>query len=151
MIRSDLLLAILVRGIAGIFLGILLGYGLWVVAWLFFQSMTLGTAGFLLTQALVVGTSAGLGVVAAWWNMESPRNVQLLAVILTLGTATLTTWLAIEILGVETYAALFGASRRMPVMSIGDMLGKMIFFAVLSGNLAAAGFFLYRALRYREV
>lgn len=151
MINFELLLAVLIRGILGIFLAVVIGGIFWVISWLYFQEAAIGTGGFLVAQAFVVGAFAGLGTMAAWWNMESPRSVQLLYIVFTLGTTIMTAWLAIEVLGVDTYVALVGGTYRIPVMSLGDMLSKMIFAAVLGGNSVGAAFYLYRALRYHEL
>ncbi|MCH8186897.1 MAG: hypothetical protein IH862_12430 [Chloroflexi bacterium] len=87
----------------------------------------------------------------AWWNAQSSGRVHGLFVVLTLGTAVLSAWLVNEIRGVETHKALLQGVLRVPVFSLSHMLTGMMSGAVLGGNAVAAAFYLYRALRHREV
>ncbi len=147
----DLLVVLLARGFFGLFLAMILGFGSWAIIRDSVPTPSSDSASFFLVHAAMMGGPAGIGAAVAWWNTQSSRKMHWLAVVLTMATSVAVTWLAIEIWGVYTYNALFGGVYRAPVISTSDMLTKMTTVAVLSANAAAAPFYLYRALRYREI
>ena len=151
MLSLDLMLIILARGALGLSFAGVLGVGSWALIRVSVQTPNSDSPSFFLVHAAMLGVPAAAGAALAWWNTQSSGRVNWLAVVLTLGTALVSTWLVLEIRGVETYNALFFGFLRVPVISTKDMLSKMVFTAVLSANAAAAAFYLYRALRHREV
>ena len=151
MVSLELLVNISARGAFGLFSATVLSFGFWWLTRVSFSTSDLGLTWFFLVQASIVGGAAAVGTVFAWWNTQSSGRVRWLSVVLTLGTAVVGAWLVNEIRGVETYNALFRGVLRVPVISISHMLASMIFGAVLSANAVAAAFYLYRALRHREV
>lgn len=151
MISLELLVNILARGALGLFSATALSFGLWWLSWTSLNTSNLGLTSFFLVQASIVGGSAAVGTVLAWWNAQSSGRVHGLFVVLTLGTAVLSAWLVNEIRGVETHKALLQGVLRVPVFSLSHMLTGMMSGAVLGGNAVAAAFYLYRALRHREV
>ena len=151
MVSLELLVNVLARSAFGLFSAAALSFGLWWLTWLSFSTSDLGLTSFFVVQASIVGGSAAAATVLAWWNTQSSGRVRWLSVVLTLGTAVVGAWLVNEIRGVETHKALFQGVLRVPVFSLGHMLASMISGAVLSANAVAAAFYLYRALRHREV
>ena len=141
---------ILARAILGIFLSVALSAATWVLSRLFLQNLTLDTTMFFATQALVIGIPAGIGATAAWWNLESPRALRLLAAAVIPSATFICAWLTVEIRGVYTYNALFGGSRRIPVIDTGDLLATLIVSSVIAANAIAAALYLYRLIRHRE-
>ena len=151
MVSLELLLIVLARGAFGLFSASVLSFGFWWLSWTSFNTSNLGLSSFFWVQASIVGGSAAVGTVLAWWNTQSSGRVHWLFVVLTLGTAVVSAWVVNEIRGVETRNALVGGVLRVPVFSLSHMLVGMISGAVLGGNAVAAAFYLYRALRHREV
>ncbi len=151
MVSLELLVNVLARGALGLFAASVLSFGFWWLTWLSFSTSGLGLTSFFLVQASIVGGSAAVGTVLAWWNTQSSGRVRWLSFALTLGTAVVGAWLVNEIRGVETHKALFQGVLRVPVFSLSYMLASMISGAVLSANAVAAAFYLYRALRHREL
>ncbi len=151
MVSLELLVNVLARGAFGLFSAAILSFVIWWLTWLSFSTSSLGLSSFFLVQASIVGGSAAVGTVLAWWNTQSSGRVRVLSFVLTLGTAVMGAWLVNEIRGVETRNALFQGVLRVPVFSLSHMLTSMISGAVLGGNAMAAAFYLYRALRHREV
>ncbi len=141
---------IFARLLLGIFLSFLLPAIVWVLSRLFLQYLTLETTTIYITQSLIIGVPAGIGAVAAWWNLESPVRVHVLsALFIPLATA-LCAWLAIQIRGVYTYYGLLGGSYRVPVIDIGDLLSTIIVVSSIAANVLAAALYLYRLIRHHE-
>ena len=151
MVSVELLVNVLARGALGLFAAAVLSFGFWWLTWVSFSTSDLGLTWFFLVQASLVGGAAAVGTVLAWWNTQSSGRVRWLSFVLTLGTAVVGAWLVNEIRGVETHKALFQGVLRVPVFSLSYMLASMMSGAVLSANAVAAAFYLYRALRHREV
>ncbi|MDA0770957.1 MAG: hypothetical protein O2821_12155 [Chloroflexi bacterium] len=146
----ELLVNLLARAALGIFSAIVLSFLTWRLAEASFDVRTLSLGWFFLVQAALVGVAAAVPTALAWWNTQSSRRIQLLLVVVTLGTAVVSAWLVNEIRGVETYYALFGGVRRVPVFSLSHMFVGMMFGAALGGNAVAAALYVYRVLRHRE-
>ena len=152
MLSLELLVNVSARSVFGLFSATVFSFGFWWLTWVSFNTSNLGhDLAFFLVQASIVGGAAAVVTVLVWWNTESSGRVRWLAFVLTLGTAVVGAWLVNEIRGVETHNALFQGVLRVPVFSLSHMLSGMIFGAVLSANAMAAAFYLYRALRHREV
>ena len=151
MVSTELLIIMLARGALGLFLSAILGFGSWSLIRIFIPTPNSDSASFFLVHAAMIGGPAAVGAALAWWNTQSSGRVHWLTVFLTMGITVVSTWLIIEIWEVDTYYALFGGVHRLPVISTRDMLTRLMTGAVLSGNAAAAAFYLYRALRHREV
>ena len=141
---------IVIRLTLGVFLAVALSIVVWVISQLFLRELALASTGYFITQSLIIGVPAGIGAAAAWWNPEHPASMRLASAVLVPAATFLCAWLTIEIRGVETYYALFGGSQRISVIVLGDMLGALIASSVIGGNAAAAAFYIYRLLRYRE-
>ena len=151
MVSVELLVNVLARGLLGLFLATILGFGSWSLIRDSIQTPNSDSASFFLVHAAMMGGPAALGAAVAWWNTQSSGRAHWLTVFLTMGITVASTWLVIEIWEVDTYYALFRGVLRVPVISTRDMLTKMMTAAVLSGNAVAAALYLYRALRHREV
>ncbi len=151
MVSLELLVNVSARGVLGLLSATVLSFGFWWLTWVSFNTSNLGLTSFFLVQASIVGGIAALVTVLAWWNTQSSGRVRWVSFVLTLGTAVVGAWLVNEIRGVETHNALFRGVVRVPVFSLSHMLASMMFGAVLSANAVAAAFYLYRALRHREV
>ena len=151
MVNLELLINVSARGVFGIAAAAALSFGFWWLTWTSFSTSNLGLTPFFMVQASLVGGAAAVGTALAWWNTQSTGRVRWLSFALILGTAVVGAWLVNEIRGVDTHNALFRGVLRVPVFSLSHMLASMIFGAVLGGNAVAAAFYLYRALRHREV
>jgi hypothetical protein len=151
MVSLELLVNVLARVALGLFLATVLSFTFWWLTWVSLNTSNLGLNSFFWVQASIVGAAAAVGTVPAWWNTQSSGRVHWLFVVLTLGTAMASAWLVNEIRGVETHKALFRGVLRVPVFSLSHMLASMMLGAVLGGNAVAGAFYLYRALRHREV
>ena len=151
MVSFELLLNVLARSVFGLFSAAVLSFAFWWLTWVSFSTSDLGLPLFFLVQASLVGGAAAVGTVLPWWNTQSSGRVRWLSFVLVLGTAVAGAWLVNEIRGVETHSALFRGVLRVRVFSLSHMLASMISGAVLSANAVAAAFYLYRALRHREV
>ena len=97
-----------------------------------------------------MGVPAGIAVIFAWWNTQSPQRIQVMFIVLALFASVICAWSANELRGVETHYALVNGVLRVPVFSIRHMLASMLFGAVMGGNFVAGAFFLCRSLKYRE-
>lgn len=140
----------LARAVLGIFLSVASSASIWVLSRLFLQNLTLDTTAFFVTQSLIIGIPAGIGATVAWWNPDSPRVLRLLAAASIPSATFVCAWLTVEIRGVYTYNALFGGSRRIPVIDTGDLLTTLIISSTIAANAIAAILYLYRLIRYRE-
>ena len=147
----ELLINILARSTFGTLLAMVLSFLIWWTIWFTYRTSNPNLTAFFLVQSLLVGAPAALATMFAWWNTESSKKVQWQAIGLTLVAAVVSAWLVNEIRGVETHNALFRGGVRVPVFSISHMLSGMIFGAAFGGNGAAAAFYIYRAVRYREM
>ncbi|MCH8310501.1 MAG: hypothetical protein IIB17_08405 [Chloroflexi bacterium] len=150
MVNIELLINVLARAALGLFSAAALSFGFWWLTWVSFNTSNLGLASFFMVQASIIGGSAAVPTVLAWWNTQSSRKVHWLSVCLTLGAAVVGAWLVNEIRGIETHKALVGGVLRVSVFSLSHMQTSMIAGAVFGGNAMAAAFYLYRALRHRE-
>jgi hypothetical protein len=148
---TEILIGVIVRGVLGVFLAVFLGLSVWMITWLYLQTVALGSTSFIVVQSAVVGAPAGLGAAVAWWNTESGRKVRGFALLVAIGAAFLGAWLAVEVRGIDTHFALFGGSSRVEVLSLGNMVATLTFASVIMGNATAAAFYIYRATRHREV
>ena len=150
MINLELLVTVFARAVFGLFAAIALSTVIWSFFWVSFKPSPEELASFFLLQTLVVGIPAGLAVIFAWWNTQSPQRIQVMFIALALFTSVVSAWGTNELRGVETHYALVNGVLRVPVFSVRHMLASMLFGAVLGGNLVAGVFFLYRSLKYRE-
>ena len=141
---------IVARVFLGIFLPIVLLGVTWVLSRLFLQYLTLETTTIYITQSLIVGIPAGIGAVVAWWNLEAPATLKMIAVLIIPPATALCAWITLEIRGVYTYYGLLGGSHRVPVIDIGDLLSTVIVASVIAANVLAAAPYFYRLLRHRE-
>ena len=146
----ELLVNALARGALGLLSAIVLSFLFWRLTEVMFDLSDSSLGLQFLVQSLIVGFAAAVPTVFAWWNTQSKRRIQLVYVVVTLGTAVAGAWLVNEIRGVETYYALFGGVTRLQVFSRTHMFVSMIFGAVIGANVVAAAFYIYRAMRYRE-
>ena len=149
-ITVELLVNVLARSTLGLLSAIVLSFLAWRVIGVSFDRPELSLGWFFLMQALLVGGAAAVPTALAWWNTQSSRRIQLLSVVLILGTAVVGAWLVNEIRGVDTQYALFRGVLRVPVFSRNYMFVSMMLGAVFGGNAVAAALYFYRALRYRE-
>ena len=147
---TELLVNVLARGAIGLLSAIVLSFFIWRLTGVSFDRPELGLGWFFLMQASIVGAAAAVPTAFAWWNTQSSRRIQLVFVVLILGTAVASAWLVNEIRGVETEYALFRGALRVPVFSRNYMFVSMMFGAAFGGNAVAAAFYIYRALRHRE-
>ncbi|SVA27341.1 uncharacterized protein METZ01_LOCUS80195 [marine metagenome] len=150
MINLELLVTVFARAVFGLFAAIALSTVIWSFFWVSFSPSPEELASFFLLQTLVVGIPAGLAVIFAWWNTQSPQRIQVMFIALALFASVISAWGTNELRGVETHYALANGVLRVPVFSVRHMLASMLFGAVLGGNLVAGVFFLYRSLKYRE-
>ena len=150
MINLELLVTVFARAVFGLFAAIALSTVIWSFFWVSFKPSPEELASFFLLQTLVVGIPAGLAVIFAWWNTQSPQRIQVMFIALALFASVVSAWGTNELRGVETHYALVNGVLRVPVFSVRHMLASMLFGAVLGGNLVAGIFFLYRSLKYRE-
>ena len=148
---TELLVNLVARGALGLLSAMVLSFLIWRLTGVSFDRPDLSLGWFFLMQAWIVGGAAAVPTVLAWWNTQSSRRIQLVSVVLILGTAVASAWLVNEIRGVDTHYALFRGVLRVEVFSRNYMFVGMMFGAVLIGNAMAATLFVYRAMRYREV
>ena len=149
-ITVELLVNVLARSTLGLLSAIVLSFLAWRVIGVSFDRPDLSLGWFFLMQALIVGGAAAVPTALAWWNTQSSRRIQLLSVVIILGTAVVGAWLVNEIRGVDTQYALFRGVLRVPVFSRNYMFVSMMLGAAFGGNAVAAALYLYRALRHRE-
>ena len=141
---------VVARLFLGIFLPVVLLGFTWVISRLFLQYVSLESTVIYLTQSLIVGIPAGIGAVAAWWNLESPTRLRLFTALIVPPATAFCAWVTVEIRGVYTYYGLLGGSHRVPVIDIGDLLSTIIVASVISANIFAAIPYFYRLIRHRE-
>ncbi len=141
---------IVARLLVGIFLSLALSVVVWVISRLFLQYVSLDATTIFATQSLIIGIPAGIGAVAAWWNLEAPARVRVFTALIVPPATALCAWLTVEIRGVYTYYGLLGGSQRVPVIDIGDLLGTIIVASLIAANVLAATPYLYRLLRHHE-
>ena len=146
----ELLVNVLARSAMGLLSAMVLSFLIWRLTGASFNQADLNLGWFFLMQAWIVGGAAAVPTAFAWWNTQTSRRIQLMSVVLILGTAVASAWLINEIRGVETNYALFGGVRRVQVFSRNYMFVGMMSGAVLGGNAVAAALYLYRVLRHRE-
>lgn len=150
MLNLESLIWIAARLLLGIFLSLALPAVVWVMSRLFLQYVSLETTTIYVTQSLIIGIPAGIGAVAAWWNLEAPARVRAFAALIVPPATALCAWLTVEIRGVYTYYGLLGGSHRVPVIDIGDLLSTIIVASLIAANILAAAPYFYRLLRHRE-
>ena len=141
---------IIARVCLGIFLPVVLLGVTWVLSRLFLQYLTLEASTIFITQALIVGVPAGIGAVAAWWNLEAPATLKMITALVVPPATVLCAWLTVEIRGVYTYYGLLGGSHRVPVIDLGDLLGTIIVASLVTANILAATPYFYRLFRHDE-
>lgn len=141
---------ILARICLGIFLPVVLLGVAWVLSRLFLQYLALETTTIYITQSLVIGIPAGIGAVAAWWNLEAPATLKVITASIVPPATALCAWLTVEIRGVYTYYGLLGGSHRVPVIDLGDLLSTIIVASLIAANILAAAPYFYRLARHRE-
>ena len=141
---------IIVRICLGIFLPVVLLGVTWVLSRLFLQYLTLEASTIFITQALIIGVPAGIGAVAAWWNLEAPATLKMITALVVPPATALCAWLTVEIRGVYTYYGLLGGSHRVPVIDLGDLLGTIIVASLVTANILAAAPYFYRLFRHDE-
>lgn len=141
---------IVARLLVGIFLSLALSVVVWVMSRLFLQYVSLDATTIFATQSLIIGIPAGIGAVAAWWNLEAPARVRVFTALIVPPATALCAWLTVEIRGVYTYYGLLGGSQRVPVIDIGDLLSTIIVASLIAANVLAATPYLYRLLRHHE-
>ena len=150
MLNFELLVTVITRGLFGFFAATALSTVIWSLFWVSFRPSSEELAPFFLLQTLIVGVPAGIAVIFAWWNTQSPQRIQVMFIVLALFASVICAWSANELRGVETHYALVNGVLRVPVFSIRHMLASMLFGAVMGGNFVAGAFFLCRSLKYRE-
>ena len=141
---------IIARVCLGIFLPVVLLATTWVLSRLFLQYLTLEASAIYIAQALIIGVPAGIGAVAAWWNLEAPAMQKVITALAVPPTTALCAWLTVEIRGVYTYYGLLGGTHRVPVIDLGDLLGTIIIASLIAANILAAAPYFYRLARHRE-
>lgn len=150
MISFELLVNVVARSALGLLSAIVFGFFMWRLTGVSLNKLDLSLGWFFLVHASIVGVAAAIPTVFAWWNTQSSRRIQLMFVVLIIGTAVVSAWLVNEIRGIETNYALFRGVQRVPVFSRNHMFSSMIVGAVLGGNAVALALYLYRAMRHRE-
>ena len=141
---------IIARICLGIFLPVVLLGVTWVLSRLFLQYLALEASTIYITQALIIGVPAGIGAVAAWWNLEAPATLKMITVLIVPPATAFCAWLTVEIRGVYTYYGLLGGSHRVPVIDIGDLLSTIIVASLVTANILAAAPYFYRLFRHDE-
>ena len=150
MTSIESLIWIAARLLLGIFLGLALPAVVWVMSRLFLQYAALEATTIYLTQSLIIGIPAGIGAVAAWWNLEAPVSVRVITALVVPPATALCAWLTVEIRGVYSYFGLLGGSHRVPVIDLGDLLSTIIVASLVAANILAASPYFYRLLRHHE-
>ena len=150
MITLEAAVWIIARLCLGVFLPVVLFATTWILSRLFLQYLTLEATTIYITQSLIIGVPAGIGAVAAWWNLDAPTRFQVLSVVLVPLATALVAWAAVEVRGVYTYYGLLGGSHRVPVIDLGDLLGTIIVASLITANVLAAAPYFYRLFRHRE-
>ena len=150
MLTLESVVWIVARICLGIFLPVVLLGVAWVLSRLFLQYLTLEASTIYITQALIIGVPAGIGAVAAWWNLEAPATLKVVTALIVPPTTALCAWFTVEIRGVYTYYGLLGGSHRVPVIDLGDLLSTIIIASLVAANILAAAPYFYRLARHRE-
>ena len=85
---------IVARAFLGVFLPIVLLGVAWVLSRLFLQYLTLEATTIYITQSLIIGIPAGIGAVVAWWNLEAPATLKVIAALTVPPATALCAWLS---------------------------------------------------------
>lgn len=150
-VNAELLVALVVRGLIGVILATVLGLFGWGMARMSVPQSAFNSALFSSVTVFVVGGSAGLGAILAWWNTEAPWRVKLLGIVLTVGIAMLSSWTAFQLIRGNTHFTWVPRVGQVPVIYLRDALSATLTGGVLGANIVAGLFYLYRAALRREL
>ena len=137
---------------ARFFLGLIFSSFAGFISWVFFFDGS-GTDQniYYLRQSLVIGIPVGITVSLMWWNTESSGIIMIIQAGLVCLFTICVAFLIVNFSNIDVGTTLVGPSLRVPVISLGDILKKMLMGAVLGGNVVASLFFLYRSLFHKEI
>ena len=137
---------------ARFFLGLIFSSFAGFISWVFFFDGS-GTDQniYYLRQSLVIGIPVGITVSLMWWNTESSGIMMIIQAGLVCLFTICVAFLIVNFSNIDVGTTLVGPSLRVPVISLGDILKKMLMGAVLGGNIVASLFFLYRSLFHKEI
>ncbi|MDE0744797.1 MAG: hypothetical protein OSB66_03610 [SAR202 cluster bacterium] len=137
---------------ARFFLGLIFSSFAGFISWVFFFDGS-GTDQniYYLRQSLVIGIPVGITVSLMWWNTESSGIMMIIQAGLICLFTICVPFLIVNFSNIDVGTTLVGPSLRVPVISLGDILKKMLMGAVLGGNIVASLFFLYRSLFHKEI
>ena len=137
---------------ARFFLGLIFSSFAGFISWVFFFDGS-GTDQniYYLRQSLVIGIPVGITVSLMWWNTESSGIMMIIQAGLICLFTICVPFLIVNFSNIDVGTTLVGPSLRVPVISLGDILKKMLMGAVLGGNVVASLFFLYRSLFHKEI
>ena len=137
---------------ARFFLGLVFSSFAGFISWVFFFDGS-GTDQniYYLRQSLVIGIPVGITVSLMWWNTESSGIMMIIQAGLVCLFTICVAFLIVNFSNIDVGTTLVGPSLRVPVISLGDILKKMLMGAVLGGNIVASLFFLYRSLFHKEI
>lgn len=137
---------------ARFFLGLIFSSFAGFISWVFFFDGS-GTDQniYYLRQSLVIGIPVGITVSLMWWNTESSGIMMIIQAGLICLFTICVPFLIVNFSNMDVGTTLVGPSLRVPVISLGDILKKMLMGAVLGGNIVASLFFLYRSLFHKEI
>ncbi len=117
----------------------------------FFDGSGVDQNAYYLRQSLVIGIPVGITVSLMWWNTESSGIIMIIQAGLVILFTICLPLLIVNFSNIDVGTTLLGPSLRVPVVSLGDILKKMLLAAVLGGNVLASLFFLYRSLFHKEM
>jgi hypothetical protein len=150
-LTAELLVALVVRGLIGVLLATVLGLLGWAIARMSVPQSAFNSVVFSSVTVLVVGGSAGIGAILAWWNTEAPWRVKLPGIALTMVIAMLSSWIAFQLIQDNTHFTWVPRVGQVKVIYLRDALSATLTGGVLSANLVAGLFYLYRAALRREL
>lgn len=147
----DLLVILTFRVFGGIFLAVVFAFMSWLLTRPQFEQAMLDSDLLSLVPVLIVGISGGLGAMLAWWNADHARTIKFVYVAVTLGAAMLSTWVTFQYARSITHPTFLTGIGMVRVIYPKDVVIASISAVVISGNVVGGVFYLYRALRHREV
>lgn len=137
---------------ARFFLGLIFSSFAGFISWVFFfDGSGIDQNSYYLRQGLVIGIPVGITVSLMWWNTESSGIMMIIQAGLICLFTICVPFLIVNFSNIDVGTTLVGPSLRVPVISLGDILKKMLMGAVLGGNIVASLFFLYRSLFHKEI
>ena len=137
---------------ARFFLGLVFSSFAGFISWVFFfDGSGVDQNAYYIRQSLIIGLPVGITVSLMWWNTESSGIIMIIQAGLVCLFTICVAFLIVNFSNIDVGTTLVGPSLRVPVISLGDILKKMLMGAVLGGNIVASLFFLYRSLFHKEI